>query len=407
MYKRRNRRTQNLVETPAIGPRASGIKVRTRALFLTCLLPATTLLYAAALPQGRSQGKAAKPATTTDAKSANVGFAKEVLPVVQKYCVSCHTGKGAQAGIDLSLAKDASAVLKERDSWDRVAQNVASGHMPPAGSPAPTTAQRNALVNWVQSTTAAADCQLKDPGHVTLRRLNRAEYNNTMRDLCGVDINPAEGFPNDDVGYGFDNIGDVLSISPLLMEKYVAAAAKVAHAAFQNPDTMLRPTTFDPAPPELRQSEYEDGRSCRSGRAELRSRLRLYFSADSGLSAARGRLPESGWLRIGENADQTGRQRDRGQERRQRRARSQAIRSSPPGSCRTPSYQRRLHQPVPRRHASRQPAAAAQSRPQTEPQITVRLSARCRGRTRCRRWRNNSDRSRPMPPRARPSPANS
>jgi hypothetical protein len=182
-------------------------------------------------------------ATTNGATGS---FRKDVLPLLQKYCVSCHTGKSAQAGIDLSLAKDASAVTKDRDSWDRVAQNTASGHMPPTGQPAPTAAQRNALVDWVQSTTAAADCLLKDPGHVTLRRLNRAEYNNTMRDLCGVDIRPADSFPNDDVGYGFDNIGDVLSISPLLMEKYIAVAAKVAHAAFQSPDEVLRPVLFDP-----------------------------------------------------------------------------------------------------------------------------------------------------------------
>lgn len=228
-----------------------GRSVRTRVLLLTCLLPATTLLYAAALPQGHSQAHSTKSAPASSAKagagSAAAGFAKDVLPVLQKYCVGCHTGKSAQAGIDLSLAKDAGSVLKDRDSWDRVAQNITSGHMPPTGSPAPTDVQRTTLVSWVQSTTAAADCLLKDPGHVTLHRLNRAEYNNTVRDLCGVDISPADSFPNDDVGYGFDNIGDVLSISPLLMEKYIAVAAKVAHAAFQSPDEMLRPVLFDPA----------------------------------------------------------------------------------------------------------------------------------------------------------------
>ena len=166
--------------------------------------------------------------------------------MVKQYCVGCHSGKGAAAGIDLSAAKTASAVLSNRSAWDRVAQNVASSHMPPAGKPAPTRAQRDALVDWVQSTTSAADCQLNDPGHVTLRRLNRAEYNNTMRDLCGVDIRPADAFPNDDVGYGFDNIGDVLTISPLLMEKYLAAAGKVAHAAFQSPDDLVRPVVFEP-----------------------------------------------------------------------------------------------------------------------------------------------------------------
>ncbi len=77
----------------------------------------------------------------------------------------------------------------------------------------------------LQSAVSKAGCVLTpDPGRVTLRRLNRVEYNNTIRDLFGVDFRPADDFPSDDVGYGFDNIGDVLSLPPLLMEKYLAAA---------------------------------------------------------------------------------------------------------------------------------------------------------------------------------------
>lgn len=84
-------------------------------------------------------------------------------------------------------------------------------------------------------------------GSMRLRRLSRAEYNNTVRDLCGVDIHPADNFPNDDVGYGFDNISSVLSLSPLLLEKYLAAAEQIAHAAFQSPDDLLPPVRFPSA----------------------------------------------------------------------------------------------------------------------------------------------------------------
>ncbi len=248
-----NRQALNSAGAGAAGLRnrvARSGKLGARAMLLTCLLPATTLVVAAAMPQGRSHGRpvrlAAKAAARPDTKGADAGFGRSVLPVLQKYCIACHAGKGAQAGIDLSGAKDASAVLKNRAVWDRVAQNVASSHMPPVGKPAPSKAQRDAFVEWVENTTSAADCQLDDPGRVTLRRLNRAEYNNTVRDLCGVDIRPGDGFPNDDVGYGFDNIGDVLSLSPLLMEKYLSAAAKVAHAAFQSPDEAARPVLFEP-----------------------------------------------------------------------------------------------------------------------------------------------------------------
>ena len=231
------------------------VSARTRTLLLACILPVSTLLYAAsATPAQRASSKnghaglnkGAAGATTAGASNLNgqAGFAHDVLPMLQKYCVSCHTGKSAQAGIDLAHYKNVDGVLKDRDNWDRVAQAIGSSHMPPTGLPAPTKAQRDTLVNWVQATTSAADCKLNDPGHVTLRRLNRAEYNNTVRDLCGVDVHPADAFPNDDVGYGFDNIGDVLSISPLLMEKYVNAAEQVAHAAFENPDNFIKPESF-------------------------------------------------------------------------------------------------------------------------------------------------------------------
>jgi hypothetical protein len=93
-------------------------------------------------------------------------------------------------------------------------------------------AQREILTNWVTATFFACDCNHPDPGRVTIRRLNRAEYNNTIRDLVGVDFQPASDFPADDSGYGFDNIGDVLSLSPVLMEKYLAAAEKIMNSVF-------------------------------------------------------------------------------------------------------------------------------------------------------------------------------
>ena len=97
--------------------------------------------------------------------------------------------------------------------------------MPPEPRPKPTVAEVDAFVASVNGVFARADRDRKpDPGRVTLRRLNRTEYSNTVHDLVGVDFNPAEDFPSDDVGHGFDNIGDVLSLSPVLMERYLAAA---------------------------------------------------------------------------------------------------------------------------------------------------------------------------------------
>ena len=87
---------------------------------------------------------------------------------------------------------------------------------------------------WLEAVVLKTDCTgPKDPGRVTIRRLNRAEYNNTIRDLLGIDFHPAEDFPGDDVGYGFDNMGDVLSLSPLLFEKYLAAAETISARAMR------------------------------------------------------------------------------------------------------------------------------------------------------------------------------
>lgn len=180
-----------------------------------------------------TQGKV----TPAKANPQNVkpNFERDVAPIIKQYCLDCHGAEEPSAGISLHELKTA-AVLKDRDVWDLVAQNVDSEHMPPKRKPGPTRAQRNRLVEWIQTTLSAADCNIADPGHVTLHRLNREEYNNTIRDLVGVDFKPAADFPSDDVGYGFDNIGDVLSISPLLMEKYLNAAEQVTEKAIVLPD---------------------------------------------------------------------------------------------------------------------------------------------------------------------------
>src|SRR5690606_29839192 len=85
------------------------------------------------------------------------------------------------------------------------------------------------LTGWIDAELAKTGCGdgPHDPGRVTIRRLNRNEYNNTIRDLLGVDFRPADDFPSDDVGYGFDNIGDVLSMPPILLEKYLSAAESI------------------------------------------------------------------------------------------------------------------------------------------------------------------------------------
>jgi len=113
-------------------------------------------------------------------------------------------------------------------AWAKVVKNVRAGIMPPAEEPQPTADQRNAIIAFVLGDILGVDAAMPDPGQVVLRRLNRVEYANTVRDLTGVDIDVTYELPPDDTGYGFDTIGAVLSISPLLLEKYVGVASRVA-----------------------------------------------------------------------------------------------------------------------------------------------------------------------------------
>ncbi len=122
--------------------------------------------------------------------------------------------------------------MQDREQWERVLEKLRTGEMPPKEMPRPDQARLKAVIDWLENEFHRADLLAKpDPGRVTARRLNRAEYDNTVRDLLGVNLHLADDFPQDDSGYGFDNIGDVLSLSPALMEKYMTAAEKAARTA--------------------------------------------------------------------------------------------------------------------------------------------------------------------------------
>jgi hypothetical protein len=159
-------------------------------------------------------------------------FEKTVQPFLKSNCLLCHNAKLKVGGLSLDGYANARTALENRELWEKVIQKLRTGQMPPKGRPAPAPEQVAKVTHWFELEFARMDRSLKpDPGRVTARRLNRVEYNNTVRDLTGVDFKPAADFPPDDSGYGFDNIGDVLSLSPVLMEKYLAAAEKIARQA--------------------------------------------------------------------------------------------------------------------------------------------------------------------------------
>jgi hypothetical protein len=164
--------------------------------------------------------------------NATPDLAKDLFGYVAKNCLHCHGEKEAKADLRLHSYKDELAIVKGRKVWENVVDMVEAGEMPPKDKPQPMASETDAFLAAVKHVFLKADQNAKpDPGRVTVRRLNRTEYNNTVRDLVGVDFKPAEDFPSDDVGHGFDNIGDVLTLSPVLMERYLAAAESIMQRA--------------------------------------------------------------------------------------------------------------------------------------------------------------------------------
>lgn len=192
-------------------------------------------------------------------------FETTVVPFLRQHCLSCHTKGAASAGLELDSFLKASSLAKDPDSWKHFVARIRTGQMPPPGSPKPDPAQSKAMTAWVMEEIARQERAIQpQAGRVTARRLNRAEYNNTVRDLLGVTVRPADDFPQDDSGYGFDNIGDVLSLSPPLLEKYLTAAEQVAREAIFGPEKVpvrlveLRSPRKDAVPPEKIPTQYDE-----------------------------------------------------------------------------------------------------------------------------------------------------
>jgi len=175
-------------------------------------------------------------------KETSEGFDTIVRPFVAENCVPCHGFKKQKNGLNLESYESAASLTDDHERWAEVVRKLRAREMPPEEEPQPSEHKRQAVAGWLARELERIDkITPPDPGRVTTRRLNRSEYNNTVRDLLGVDTHPADDFPQDDAGYGFDNIADVLSLSPVLMEKYVSAGEKVSRIALFGPP-ILKPT---------------------------------------------------------------------------------------------------------------------------------------------------------------------
>lgn len=150
--------------------------------------------------------------------------------LLDRYCAACHNEKVNTAGVSVQ-GLDAANVSQAPETWEKVLRKVSTGQMPPPGLPRPQQSAALSFTKWLEVELDNAAAAQPNPGRPTIHRLNRAEYSNAVRDLLALDIKPGSKLPADDTGYGFDNIGDVLSLSPILIERYMSAGRMVSRLA--------------------------------------------------------------------------------------------------------------------------------------------------------------------------------
>ena len=170
------------------------------------------------------------------------GTAKMAVEFVQTYCIDCHDGEEAEAGLDLSVFGSADDVSESIDAWNRIVVRVGQRQMPPEDSEMPSDESRADFVEWIRATIYSAVCDDGvNPGRPVLRRMNRTEYANTVRDLLGIHVNAGHALPDDGAGgEGFDNAAETLFISPIYAEKYLDAAKAAIGHALRDPDARRR-----------------------------------------------------------------------------------------------------------------------------------------------------------------------
>ena len=211
---------------------------------------------------------------------------------LQLYCIGCHGGATPFAGLNLE-PMDFNKLEENGAIWEKMIRKLRDRQMPPAGMPRPEPADYDALVNFVEKGRDRLAEVKPNPGRTTLHRLNRTEYANVIRDLLSLEIDVADLLPADDIGYGFDNIGDVLSVSPLLMERYLGTAAKISRQAVGDPTMAAYYQTYT-VPRGLKQDDrIDDGAPVGSrGGVIIRHRFPLDAEYEITLTLQRDRLEE-------------------------------------------------------------------------------------------------------------------
>ena len=179
-------------------------------------------------------------------------------PSSTQYCVTCHNERTKVGGLELDKIDLARIPEGAGKTWEKVVRKLRGGMMPPQGMPRPDHATLEAFTAWLETSLDREAIGRPNPGRASLHRLNRTEYANAVRDLLDLEIDVTSLLPADDESYGFDNIADVLKVSPSLLEQYLAASHKVSSLAVGDPGTVPI-SDFYRVPPDLAQDEHIEG----------------------------------------------------------------------------------------------------------------------------------------------------
>ena len=212
-------------------------------------------------------------------------FDTSVRPLLTQTCAGCHNARLASGGLDVTALNSPESLTSARPAWERILRRVRAGEMPPSQVAKPPAERITAFTTFVQSAFEKTDSVVpSDPGRITAHRLNRSEYSNTIRDLLGVSFRAEKYFPTDDSGDGFDNIGDVLTVSPVLMERYLGAAERIATWAL---------STEIPAKPIESLYHFREQKVRRIDRSTIEAEHRVDFAGEYtiriGLPGERGK----------------------------------------------------------------------------------------------------------------------
>jgi hypothetical protein len=177
--------------------------------------------------------------------------------LIDRYCVTCHSDRVKTAGLTLEK-RDLSRIPEDAEVWEKALRKLRGGMMPPQGMPRPAQSNIDALVSFLETSIDSAALSKPNPGRSPLHRLNRAEYANAIRDLLSLEIDATSLLPADDESNGFDNIADVLKVSPSLLEQYLTASRKISGLAVGDSDVTPASQVYR-VPPDRSQEDHVEG----------------------------------------------------------------------------------------------------------------------------------------------------